>query len=74
MYAKSIGEENFEELLQLYKSINPEKNTILTNFKKLKLKLESSVDSQSLIELKTEYCNKQKCLQCEIGNKLLYHS
>ena len=49
MYAKSIGKENFEELLQLYKSINPEKNTILTNFKKLKLKLESSVDSQSLI-------------------------
>ena len=34
----------------------------------------SSVDSQSLIELKTEYCNQHKCLHCEIGNKLLYPS
>ena len=74
MYAKSIGKDNFEELLQLYKSIKPEKNNILSNFKDLKLKVESSFDSQALIELKTEYCNKQKCLQCEIGNKILYHS
>jgi len=74
LYAKSIGRDNFEELLQLYMSIKSEKNTILTRFKELKLKLESSADSQSLIELKTEYCNKQKCLQCEIGNKLLYRS
>jgi len=74
MYAKSLGEDNFEELLRLYRSVKPEKNTILTRFKGLKLKQESSADSQSLIELKTEYCNKQKCLQCEIGNKLLYHS
>jgi len=74
MYAKSVGKDNFEELLQLYKSIKSEKNSILTKFKELKLKTESSADSQSLIELKTEYCNQQKCLQCEIGNKLLYHS
>jgi len=74
MQAKNIGQENFEELLQLYKSINPEKNSTLTKFKELELKLTSSVDSQSLIELKTEYCNKHKCLYCEIGNKLLYPS
>lgn len=74
MYAKSMGMENVEELLQLYKSIKPERNTILTKFKKLKLNIASAADSQSLIELKTEYCNRQKCLHCEIGNKLLYHT
>jgi len=74
MYAKSVGKENFEELLQLYKSINAEKNSVLTKFKELKLETASSVDSQSLIELKTAYCDKQKCLRCEIGNKLLYPS
>jgi len=74
MYAKSVGKECFEELLQLYKSIKPEKNTVISKFKELEFKVSSSADSQSLIELKTEYCNRQKCLYCEIGNKLLYHS
>jgi len=74
MYAKSIGKDNFEELLQLYRSIKPEKNNTLTRFKQLGLKTISSVDSQSLIELKTSYCNQHKCLHCEIGNKLLYPS
>lgn len=74
IHAKSVGKENFEELLKLYKSINPEKNTIIEKFKELKLKITSSADSQSLIELKTEYCNQHKCLHCEIGNKLLYPS
>lgn len=71
-YAKSIGVDNIEELLDLYKAIKPEVNSITTKFKKLKLKLNSSLDTQSLIELKNQYCNKKKCLQCEIGNKLLY--
>jgi len=70
-YAKSVGKENIEELLRLYESIKPEKNTVLTKFKGLKLKVKSSSDSQSLIELKTHYCNQHKCLHCEIGNKLL---
>jgi hypothetical protein len=74
IYAKSIGKENFEELLKLYKSINPEKNTTIKKFKELGLKIASSADSQSLIELKTKYCNQHKCLHCEIGNKLLYPS
>ena len=71
-YAKSIGVDNIEELLDLYKAIKPEVNSITTKFKKLKLKMNSSLDTQSLIELKNQYCNKNNCLQCEIGNKLLY--
>lgn len=74
IYAKSIGKDNFEELLKLYKSINPEKNSAIERFKGLKLKITSSADTQSLIELKTKYCNQHKCLRCEIGNKLLYPS
>ena len=74
IHAKTIGKENFEELLKLYKSINPEKNTIIDKFKELKIKANSSADSQSLIELKTRYCDQHKCLHCEIGNKLLHPS
>jgi hypothetical protein len=73
-YAKSIDVDNVEEILSFYKAIKPEKNSTLSEFKSLKLKILNSIDSQSLIELKTQYCNKNKCLHCEIGNKLLYNS
>ena len=28
-------------------------------------------DSQALLELKRHYCDKKRCLECAIGNKLL---
>jgi len=74
MYAKSMGKDNFEELLQLYRALKPEKNSVIGKFKDFKVAVASSADSQSLIELKTQYCNQHKCLHCEIGNKLLYPS
>ena len=74
MYARSQGAENFEELLKLYHSLQPEQNTLIKKFENLKVTVNSSADSQALIELKTTFCDKQKCLHCEIGNKLLYQS
>ncbi len=71
MYAKSIGVDNFEELLMLFRAIKPEKNNITKTFRSLGVSIKNSADSQSLIELKTKYCNAHKCLQCAIGNKLL---
>jgi len=32
---------------------------------------ENAYDSQALLQLKNEYCNNKKCLQCEIGIELL---
>lgn len=71
MYAKSLGKEIFEDLLELYYSIKPEKNMVIDKFEAVKIKVSSAADSQSLIELYTNYCRSYKCLQCEIGNKLL---
>jgi len=74
MYAKSMGKDVFEELLLLYRAIKSEKNSVMDKFKELKVAAITSADTQSLIELKTQYCNQHKCLHCEIGNKLLYPS
>lgn len=71
-YARNLGIDNFEAILNLYTEIKPENNNIVRTFKKLKILVDSAYDSQSLIELKNEYCSKNKCLQCEIGNHLLY--
>jgi len=35
------------------------------------VKSKSAFDTQALIQLKNEYCNKQNCLVCEIGKDLL---
>lgn len=66
---KSIDEESL--LLEIMRSIAPEKNTIIKKFQALGSKAENALDSQALLQLKTEYCDKKQCLQCRIGNWLL---
>jgi hypothetical protein len=51
--------------------ISTEKNNITKGFEALKFTSKSSFDSQSYIQLKNEYCNKKRCLECAIGNALL---
>lgn len=51
-----------------------EKNTILNGFTAFGLKNKSAYDSQALIELKNEYCNKKRCLECSVGISLLKSS
>lgn len=46
-------------------------NSITKGFAALNHSNQSAFDSQSLIELKTQYCDGRHCLQCAIGNALL---
>lgn len=48
-----------------------EKNTITNAFADLGIENKNAFDSQALIQLKNEYCNKKRCLECAIGNRLL---
>jgi Protein of unknown function (DUF2851) len=48
-----------------------EKNSITRGWQQLGIASEQAYDSQSLIELKTQYCDKKKCLDCAVGNALL---
>jgi len=70
-YAKQIGKSNEESILSLIQKIASEKNSIVEKFNELKLVSKSALQSQALIQLKTEYCDKNKCLQCAIGNGIL---
>jgi hypothetical protein len=57
--------------LSWLESINAEKNNITRRFTNLGVCNRSAYDSQSLIELKTQYCDVKRCLECSIGNSLL---
>lgn len=57
--------------LQWLEATAPEENTITTGFKKLSISTQSAYDTQALLELKNEYCQHKRCLECSIGNFLL---
>ncbi|WP_290701054.1 DUF2851 family protein [Lacinutrix sp.] len=70
-YAKQLGKSIDEEIIQLLHQIASEKNSIVNTFNSLKKVSKSALESQALLQLKTEYCDKNKCLQCAIGNSVL---
>jgi len=70
-YAKQMGHDIDSTILQLASEIHSEKNSVIDAFNRLKKISKSALQSQSLLQLKTEYCDKNKCLQCAIGNALL---
>ena len=60
-----------EDLISIIKAIPPEQNAIVKAFNALKPIAETALESQALIELKNNYCDQFKCLQCGIGSVLL---
>lgn len=60
-----------DKALQWLEDIKAEKNSISKGFEALQVENKTAFDSQALIQLKNEYCNKKRCLDCSVGNKLL---
>ena len=70
-YANSLGKENAELLIDFLSNIPAEKNNIIEKFTTFGIKSKNAFQSQSLLQLKNEYCNNKKCLQCSVGLELL---
>ena len=70
-YAKSQGKEASDSLLDLLREVAAEKNIIIEKFSNFGIKTKNAFETQSLLQLKNEYCNHSKCLQCAVGIQLL---
>lgn len=70
-YTKHLGQRNDEQIISIATAINSEDNSIIKAFNSLKNVSNTSLQSQALIQLKTEYCDKNKCLQCAVGNAVI---
>ena len=70
-YSSSLGKDISENLIVLLKDIHPEKNAIIDKFTSFGIKPLHAFETQSLLQLKNEYCNKSRCLECAIGMELL---
>lgn len=60
-----------DKALQWLEQSEAENNHIIRGFGKLGIQCKSAYDSQGLIELKTQYCDSKRCLDCGVGNYLL---
>lgn len=70
-YAAHHGNIIDEEILQIMSALTSEKNAIIEKFNSLKKISSNALFSQALLQLKNEYCNKNKCLQCAVGSTLI---
>ena len=71
-YGKHQDEETYKhKALKWLEEIKTEKNTITKGFESLGINNKNAFDSQALLQLKNEYCNKKRCLECAVGNKLI---
>jgi hypothetical protein len=70
-YAKHQGKVTDQEIVDIIQNITSEKNSVVEKFNSLKKVSTSALQSQAVLQLKNEYCDKNKCLQCAIGNLLL---
>ena len=52
-------------------AIQKESNSIVKQFQKIGMQVVTSQDSQSLLQLKKEYCDVNRCLDCAIGYSIL---
>ncbi|MVN22008.1 DUF2851 family protein [Mucilaginibacter arboris] len=75
----AYGKENKADIyiskaIKILENLPCENNFIISSFISAGIKVGSAGSSQAVIELKNNYCDQKRCLECGIGNKLLKFS
>jgi hypothetical protein len=72
VYADKTGKENLKEKsLDWLTKLPDEDNSITRNWEQRGFENTNALQSQALIELKNERCDKHRCLDCRIAHKIL---
>jgi hypothetical protein len=72
IFGRQMGKTDLEERsVQFLEALPAENNTIIRNWIKCGLKPKNAFDSQALLHLKSNYCDKKRCMDCRIGIKLI---
>ena len=65
--ALDCEENDFDHLADHADQLKAEDNHIVRMWRECGLKVENAGDSQALIQLKKQYCDRKDCLHCRIG-------
>ena len=57
--------------LEFLEILPSEENSIIEKWEKMGVNSRSAFESQALLQLKNKYCERKKCLNCQIGVKLV---
>ncbi len=70
-YGIKKGKPIGEVLFKLAQALGAEKNSIIQRFDGMGSPTKNAYESQAKLQLYTNYCLKDHCLKCVVGNKLL---
>lgn len=71
-YGRYHNEEPYEErAFSLLEQLKAEDNYIMRQWRDCGIKVDTAADSQALIQLKKEYCDRKDCLRCRFGYEFL---
>ena len=71
-YGRHKNNENLcHRAIRFLETLKPENNHIIRMWDTCGLKAESAADTQALIQLKKEYCDRKRCLYCRFGYEFL---
>lgn len=70
-YHKNYDENINDEILDFYRNLPAEKNTVIDRWKSLHVKTENALESQAMLFHHKNFCEKKNCLNCGIGFQLL---
>lgn len=72
LYGENLNRQAFKDkALRLLEELKPERNKLIKGWEKLGMSPESAYQTQALLQLKNEYCDKKRCLSCGIGGAFL---
>ncbi|CAN5294084.1 DUF2851 family protein [soil metagenome] len=71
-WKEASGSHDNEKILDLIQEIKAEENSIIEKYNSIRpLTAQTALQSQALLHLKNEYCDKNYCLKCNLGSRLL---
>lgn len=74
-YGRHISDETIcQRAVRLLEELPAENNYILRQWQDCGLRVASAADSQALIQLKRQYCDRTDCLRCRFGYEFLKRS
>jgi hypothetical protein len=72
IYGRNTGKEEIaEKALDLLHTLKPENNSIIKKWSSIGITPSDAYESQALLQLRKEYCDLRKCINCAIGHQVM---
>lgn len=74
LYAHAVSHgdpDKADKALDMWRELPPEHNTYIRQWKQAGMECQDAMRSQALLQLRKEYCDCNRCLDCRLGHWLL---